>query len=64
MAFNPLGQGGQPDGQPPRRRGFGMGGMRLWILLAFAGYGLYYYVSNRTVDPYTGEKGSQLVATR
>ena len=56
MAFNPLGQGGQPDGQPPRRRGMSMGGMRLWILLAFAGYGLYYYVSNRTVDPYTGEK--------
>ena len=28
----------------------------LLILAAFAIYGLYYYVSNRTVDPYTGEK--------
>ncbi len=37
----------------PRRRGFNP---RLLILAAFAAYGLYYYFSNRTVDPYTGEK--------
>ena len=43
-----------PYGQP-RRRGFGIN-PRLLILGAFAIYGLYYYVSNRTVDPYTGEK--------
>ncbi len=37
----------------PRRRGFNP---RLLILVAFAAYGMYYYFSNRTVDPYTGEK--------
>ena len=44
--------GGQ-YGNQTRRRG---GGLRLWVLLLFAGYGVYYYFSNRTVDPYTGEK--------
>ncbi len=43
-----------PYGQP-RRRGFGFN-PRLLILVAFAAYGLYYYFSNRTVDPYTGDK--------
>ena len=43
-----------PYGQP-RRRGFGFN-PRLLIIVAFAAYGLYYYFSNRTVDPYTGEK--------
>ena len=43
-----------PYGQP-RRRGFGFN-PRMLILLAFAAYGLYYYFSNRSVDPYTGEK--------
>lgn len=43
------------DGQP-RRRGFGLGGIRWWVLLLFAGYAAYYWFSNRTVDPYTGEK--------
>ena len=38
---------------PPRRRG---GGLRIWVLVLFAGYAAYYYFSNRTVDPYTGEK--------
>lgn len=48
---------GGRDGQPgqPRRRGVGFN-PRLLILLLFAGYGVYYYFSNRTVDPYTGEK--------
>ena len=49
MRQDPLGNGG---GQQPRRRG----GMRLWVLILFAGYGAYYFFSNRTVDPYTGEK--------
>ncbi len=38
-----------------RRRGVG-GGLRWLILLGFAIYGGCYYFSNRTVDPYTGEK--------
>ena len=37
----------------PRRRG---GGLRIWVLVLFAGYAAYYYFSNRTVDPYTGEQ--------
>ena len=32
------------------------GGLRIWVLVLFAGYAAYYYFSNRTVDPYTGEK--------
>ena len=36
------------------RRGFG--GMRIWILVLFAIYGGYYWFSNRSTDPYTGEK--------
>lgn len=39
--------------QQPRRRGINP---RLLILVLFAGYAAYYYFSNRTVDPYTGEK--------
>ena len=39
-------------GQQPRRRG----GLRLWVLLLFAGYAAFYWFSNRTVDPLTGEK--------
>ncbi len=42
---------GQPAGRP--RRGFNP---RLLILLLFAGYAVFYYISNRTVDPFTGEK--------
>lgn len=42
--------GGQ--GRPQRR---GRGGLRLWVLLLFAGYAVYYWVSNRSTDPYTGE---------
>ena len=44
-------RGGQYDSRPRRRAG----GLRLWVLLLFAGYAVYYYFSNRTVDPYTGE---------
>ncbi len=49
MRIDPYGnsaQGGQ-------RRG---GGIRWWILLLFAGYAAYYWFSNRTTDPMTGEK--------
>ncbi|KRG78879.1 peptidase [Stenotrophomonas ginsengisoli] len=47
---------GNNNGRQPtqgRRRG---GGIRWIILLGFAVYGGCYYFSNRTVDPYTGEK--------
>ena len=43
----------QPQGM--RRRGIGMGGIRWWVLLLFAGYAMYYWVSNRSTDPLTGE---------
>jgi predicted Zn-dependent protease len=39
--------------QAPARRGINP---RFLILLLFAGYALYYWSSNRVVDPYTGEK--------
>jgi len=32
------------------------GGIRWWILLLFAGYAAYYWFSNRSTDPLTGEK--------
>ncbi len=50
MRQNPLGN--QQQGQ--RRRG-GIN-PRFIILLLFAGYAAYYWFSNRTEDPYTGEK--------
>ena len=40
--------------QGGRRRGFGFS-PRLLILVVFIGYGIYYYFSNQTVDPVTGE---------
>lgn len=40
--------------QGGRRRGFGFS-PRLLILVAFIGYGIYYYFSNQTLDPVTGE---------
>ena len=44
--------GNQQYGQQPRRRGFNP---RLLILVLFAGYAAYYYFSNRSVDPLTGQ---------
>lgn len=44
----------QPGSGQTRRRGFRFN-PRLLILVLFAAYGVYYYFSNRTVDPYTGE---------
>jgi predicted Zn-dependent protease len=52
MRQEPFGQqayGGQP------RRGIGIS-PRLLILVLFAGYAAYYWISNRSTDPYTGEK--------
>ena len=49
MRQNPLGNQGQ-------QRTRGRGGLRLWVLLLFAGYGAFYWFSNRTTDPLTGEK--------
>ncbi len=40
----------------PRRRNRRGGGLRLWILLLFAGYGVFYYFSNQVEDPVTGQK--------
>lgn len=53
MRQDPLGNqraGGQ------RRRGGLFGNVRWVILLGFAVYGGCYYLGNRSVDPYTGEK--------
>ncbi|KRG74587.1 peptidase [Stenotrophomonas chelatiphaga] len=40
--------------QGPRRGGL-FGNVRWLVLLAFAGYAAFYWFSNRSVDPYTGE---------
>lgn len=49
MRVDPYGNSAQGG----MRRG---GGIRWWILLLFAGYAAYYWFSNRTTDPMTGEK--------
>lgn len=49
MRRDPLGHQGQ--GGRPRRRG----GLRWWVLILFAGYAAWYWFSNRSTDPYTGE---------
>jgi predicted Zn-dependent protease len=51
MRQDPFGNEGQGA---PRRRGL-FGGLRLWVLLLFAGYAAFYWFSNRSTDPYTGE---------
>ncbi len=33
----------------------GGGGLRIWVLLLFAGYAAYYWFSNRSIDPLTGQ---------
>ena len=43
---------GNRDPNAPRRR---RGGLRWGVLLLFAGYAAWYWFSNRSVDPYTGE---------
>ena len=56
MRQDPFGRR-SPQQRPggPARRGL-LGNPRIWILLAFAGYAVFYWFSNQTVDPYTGEK--------
>lgn len=51
MRMNPFGRGTRRNAGP-RRHG---GGIRWWVLLLFAGYGVYYWFSNRVEDPFTGE---------
>ncbi|MBJ7573726.1 M48 family metallopeptidase [Luteimonas sp. MC1828] len=51
MRQDPFGR--QQQRQSSSRRGFNP---RILILIAFIGYGAYYYFSNQTVDPVTGEK--------
>lgn len=46
--------GGQ-GGYPRQRRGL-FGNVRWGVLVLFAAYAAYYWFSNRTEDPYTGEK--------
>lgn len=50
MQQDPFGQG---QGRVQRRRGFNP---RLLILVLFAGYAAWYWFSNRSTDPLTGEK--------
>ncbi len=50
MNQDPLGN--RQYGQQPRRRGFNP---RLLVLVLFALYAAYYYFSNRSTDPLTGE---------
>jgi metalloendopeptidase OMA1, mitochondrial len=52
MRVDPFGNQGQQSA--PQRRGL-FSGVRWWILLLFAGYAGYYWISNRSVDPLTGE---------
>jgi predicted Zn-dependent protease len=44
-----------PQGNQVRRRGLAFGGIRWWVLLLFAGYAGYYWISNRSTDALTGE---------
>lgn len=53
MRQDPFGRGTQTQARGGGRRGFNP---RLIILVLFAVYGMYYYFSNRSVDPVTGEK--------
>lgn len=52
MRQDPFGRGDRRSAGRTPRRGINM---RFVILLLFAGYGVYYYVSNRSTDPVTGE---------
>lgn len=53
MRQDPFGRGDRR--QTTRGPGRRFGGMRIIIVLLFAAYGAYYYFSNRSVDPVTGE---------
>jgi len=52
MRIDPVGsQPSYSDGAQRRS-----GGLRWWVILLFAAYAGYYWLSNQTVDPYTGHK--------
>src|SRR5688572_25133120 len=50
MRVDPLG-----NQRAPQRRGFGLGGIRWWILILFAGYAAWSWFGSAETDPYTGE---------
>ena len=52
MRQDPFGRQRQRQTAAPARRGFNP---RILILVAFIAYGAYYWFSNQTVDPVTGE---------
>ena len=55
MRSDPFGQGRYEQQQgAPRRRGL-FGNVRWWVLLAFAGYAAFSWISSKETDPYTGE---------
>ena len=55
MRNDPFGQGRYEQQQgAPRRRGL-FGNVRWWILIAFAGYAAFSWISSKKVDPYTGQ---------
>ena len=55
MRNDPFGQGRYEQQQgAPRRRGL-FGNVRWWILIAFAGYAAFSWISSKRVDPYTGQ---------
>lgn len=51
MRVDPLGN----QQAAPRRRGFGGGGIRWWILILFAVYAVWSWIGSAETDPYTGE---------
>lgn len=53
MRQDPFGRGDRR--QTTRGPGRRFGGMRIIVVLLFAAYGAYYWFSNRSVDPVTGE---------
>ncbi|HEY0661501.1 MAG TPA: M48 family metallopeptidase [Lysobacter sp.] len=54
MRVDPFGNADRQQGAP-RRRGFGLGGIRWWILILFAGYAAWSWFGSAQTDPYTGE---------
>ena len=52
MRQDPFGRGDRRPAARAPRRGINL---RFVMLLLFAGYGVYYYLANRSTDPVTGE---------
>jgi predicted Zn-dependent protease len=51
MRIDPFGNQGGMQAAPRRR-----GGLRWWVLILFAGYAAFSWISSSKTDPYTGEK--------